>query len=735
MLRLPAIVSVLLGVTAPPLFAADDRSALLGDAPHFPVTGSPGGVSVVGPNAFALVAGKEGKTLSPVVAATRWDRGRIVALGHNGYLGMTTNPEVSKLLANAVRWTSNGIPKAKVGVRTNNALAEFLASQGFDVVRLEGIDWLNRTRDLRVICIDAHNLRADTEVPALEKFVRGGGGLVTAATGWGWASLNSGKSLNKDFAGNQLLIPAGLAFNGRTPDRTGPDGYTINGDSLDLLNATRALDGLAKHEADETALNEAAVAQAGATISLALQSLPDEDKTFLPRIAELAKKVGGFTNPTPKAPLGSNQAVARLLTTYVVEKLKRAKPEQLRPHPAAVEFPGMVPGDALVENREIVINTAVPGWHSTGLYAAPGALIKVTFPEDQIGTRYRVRIGCHADSLWHHEKWSRVPEITVSTKVESKETKIANAFGGLVYIEVPDKTRGFDLKCTVQGAIGAPLFVLGKTTPAEWLKQRAKPGPWAELECGRVILTVPSEHVRQLEDPTQLAKFWDDVIRLEDELAGTGHLRKRPERIVADVQISAGYMHSGYPIMTHLDVAGHVTNLARMQAGSWGHFHEVGHNHQSGDWTFEGTGEVTCNIFSLYVMEKLCGKAPGEGHGAMEPDKVAKRLAQHLRGEQAAKWERWKGDAFLALTMYHQLRMGFGWEAYSKVFAEYRDLPSAERPKTDQDKRDQWMIRFSRAVGRNLGPFFEAWGVPVTEGALEKIKDLPSWMPEDWPKV
>jgi hypothetical protein len=730
-----AIFVAVLGIVASASPGTNDRALLLGDVTLFPTTGSPGGVSVIGPNAFALVAGKDGKNLSPVVAASTWDKGRIVAFGHNGYLGLTTNPEVSQLLANAVRWTLNGTSKARVGVRTNNTLAEYLTSQGFDVIRLEGIDWLTRTGNLRVICIDAHSLRGDTEAPALAKFVREGGGLIIGATGWGWASLNSGKALNTDFPGNQLLIPAGLAFNNKTPDRTGAGGYTIGPESLDLLNASKALEALAAHESDESALDEAALAQAGATVSLALQSLPDDDKSFLPRISDLAKKAGGFTHPTPKAPLGSNQAVARLLTTYTVEKLKRAKPEQLRAHPAALEYPGIVPGDALVENRELTIDTAVPGWHSTGLYAAPGALIKVTFPEDSIGKKFGVRIGCHTDNLWHQEKWSRVPEITVSAKIDARETSIANAFGGLVYIEVPDKTRGFNLQCTIQGAVGAPFFVLGKTTPVEWLKQRSKPGPWAELECGRVILTIPSEHVRQLEDPTQVAKLWDNVVRLEDELAGTAHLRKRPERIVADVQISAGYMHSGYPIMTHLDVAGHVTNLAKLQAGSWGHFHELGHNHQSGDWTFEGTGEVTCNIFSLYVMEKLCEKPPGQGHGAMEPAKVSRRLTQHLQGDSAQKWERWKGDPFLALTMYHQLRMGFGWEAYSKVFAEYRDLPKAERPKTDQDKRDQWMVRFSRAVGRNLGPFFEAWGVPVTEGALEQIKDLPAWMPEDWPKV
>jgi hypothetical protein len=97
----------------------------------------------------------------------------------------------------------------KVGVRTNNALAEFLTAEGFDVVRLEGIDWLSRTDDLRVICIDAHQLRGEKEVATLSKFVREGGGLVIAATGWGWASLNPGKSLNSIFPATNCSFPPG----------------------------------------------------------------------------------------------------------------------------------------------------------------------------------------------------------------------------------------------------------------------------------------------------------------------------------------------------------------------------------------------------------------------------------------------------------------------------------------------------------------------------------------------
>ena len=89
---------------------------------------------------------------------------------------------------------------------------------------------------------------------------------------------------------------------------------------------------------------------------------------------------------------------------------------------------------------------------------------------------------------------------------------------------------------------------------------------------------------------------------------------------MADVQLSGGYMHSGYPIMTHLDVAtgrdgqlAKVLDLERLKReGSWGHFHELGHNRQEGAWTFAGTGEVTCNLFTLYAMDTVVGIEPWE---------------------------------------------------------------------------------------------------------------------------
>jgi len=72
----------------------------------------------------------------------------------------------------------------------------------------------------------------------------------------------------------------------------------------------------------------------------------------------------------------------------------------------------------------------------------------------------------------------------------------------------------------------------------------------------------------------------------------------------------------------------------------------------------------------------------------------------------------------------------FGWDAFRKTFAEYEALPKRARPRTDAEKRDQWLVRLSRNVGRDLGPYFEAWGVPTSKEARASLDDLEPWMPE-----
>ncbi len=374
------------------------------------------------------------------------------------------------------------------------------------------------------------------------------------------------------------------------------------------------------------------------------------------------------------------------------------------------------------------MDTRVPDWHGTGLYAGAGEPITVRMPEAAADKGLRVRIGCHTDGIWHHDSWMRFPEISRSYALSGTTTTVASPFGGLIYIEVPRGCSLGALELSIEGAVDAPRFVLGETTLAEWRDTvRQFPGPWAELEGRNVILTVPSHEIRGLDDPEALMLLWDYALDLAADLAAMPRERERPERIVADVQISAGYMHSGYPIMTWLDAPAVAVSLADLTTkGSWGHFHELGHNHQSGHWTFDGTGEVTVNLFTVYVHEMAC-RLPGRGHPELTPENMAAKMAAHR--EAGAPFEKWKSDPFLALCMYIQLRDAFGWQAFRNVFASYRTDPPEALPKSDDEKRDQWMVRFSREVGRDLGPFFQAWGVPTSEAARASIADLPDWMP------
>ncbi|RYD78421.1 MAG: hypothetical protein EOP84_14280, partial [Verrucomicrobiaceae bacterium] len=715
---------------------AADRAALLNEVEQIGVPGVPGGLSVFGPQAFAVVGGKNGKeSLLPVVAAAQLDKGRIVGFGHDGYLALTESG-TGTLLVNAARWAAGGAKgKVKVAVRRLDKLATHLEAAGFQVEKLSGADWTRQLTGKDVLCIEAHTL-TEKDVAPLSRWIRSGGGLITATTGWGWVQTHPGKSLTGDFPGNQILAPAGLVFSGETPDRTAPEGYLADNRDLSLLNASAALDAILASTPQQPA-PKATLTQASTTLTDALRAVPADDKILLPRMTALASRPEAAVLPAPDKPLKQDQGLARLLLARNLQLLREAAPEQLRAHPAAEAFPGAVSADApRVKNRIITVDTKVPAWHSTGLYAPPGGLISVQIPADAAKAGLSIRIGCHSDSLWHLNEWKRAPEITRTAKITSATSTIANSFGGLVYIDVPKGCKLGSLQITINGAVEAPHFVLGKTRPEEWLARiRNAPAPWAELETKNIILSVPSTAIRNLEDPEALMRFWDDVMNAIADLAAIPRERERAERIVADVQISAGYMHSGYPIMTHLD-AGAVErslSLAQMKQGSWGHFHEIGHNHQVGDWTFSGTGEVTCNLFALYCCETLCALPPGSGHDAMDPRRVEERLKKHLATR--ANFQRWKDDPFLALTMYHQLRMGFGWDTYRKVFAEYQTLTKAERPKNDDEKRDQWMVRFSRTVGKNLGPFFEAWGVPTSENARASIKNLPEWMPADWPRM
>lgn len=726
------VVAMLLAAAAVSQASPADVAAITEDVGAIRIGGSiPGPVCTFGENAFVVVQGSAGPNKLPAIAAARLGDGRIVAFGHEGLLGATADEGKTRIAVSATRWAS-GKDAPNVALYKPRAGADALEAAGMATAEVTVDDLVAGLPGYDVLVAGGYDFdgpEAAEQLAGIETFVWNGGGLVTSLCPWGWKYYDPELSIAEELGMNRLLAKAGLAWSdgmlGATVDGT----YATDIEILPLTHAATALDALVAHVTGAKELAEEDLRQAGETLSRTALALPADEETFLPKLLAVTAEHGGDEWPGPDTPVKTDNPFARLSATFYLAKSKTLAPQDIEAHPAADAFPGAVPADAERVTKTLSVDTSRPAWHTTGLYAPPGEMVTVTVPADAADKGLSARIGCHTDGLWGKGEWKRFPEITRSAPLKSAETNVANPFGGLVYIDVPGECELGEIEVQVAGAVETPHYVYGRSTLAEWRDTiRQRPGPWAELEAPSIILTVPSHEIRELDDPEALMAFWQLALDCDADLAGIPRERERPERIVADVQISAGYMHSGYPVMTWLDAPALAVNLEKLTTGgSWGHFHELGHNHQSGHWTFGGTGEVTCNLFSVYVHE-VAARLPTRGHPALTPENVEKMQAEHF--EAGAPFDKWQGSPFLALTMYMQIRDAFGWQPFCNVHRGYREDAEDALPKNDDEKRDQYMVRMSREVGRNLGPFFDKWGVPVSQAAKDSIAELPAWMPE-----
>ena len=704
---------------------SSDRAQLMEGVREVPSPGSPGSLAVFAPTATALVTGtSDGGSDVAVIACGRLGRGRVVAFAHDGYFdqGSIKVADTSRLLINAMRWAAADKPKPRVGLIDGHQLRSLFERHGASVGRTT-LDGSFQAYD--VLVLTPYGLTAE-QMRRVRSFVESGGGLLAAATAWAWHQ-GHGKQSMAEFPGNRLTEGTGLAWTDGSTKPTRPTGYAAGGEVSPFVNAATALELIEAGRVSEPKDLICALA----AIRLTLQAVPDSEPRFRAEVRRVLKGLRRLDlAPSRRKPVRVDDPVRRFAVGLETVIAHDAPIAEVTPLAAANGFPGAVPANARRGEHTIEITTAVPGWHSLGLYAASGEKITVTVPSTAVSLNLTLQIGSHSDQLWHLDSWERIPQVVRRFSITDAQTTAANGLGGLIYIDVPGGAASRRVKVTIKNAVEAPLYRLGTTTLDEWRHRvRRRPGPWAELVGKNVIFTVPSFAVRELDDPKGVLTLWDEIVAAQDAFVSLPR-REKPERIVADVQISAGYMHSGYPIMIPVDdnVRLALSERRIRREGAWGLFHELGHNHQSGDWTFDGTGEVTNNVIVLYVFDKVLGLRFDSGHEEIRDRNQRNRRIRAFLAE-GAPFQRWKGDAFLALMMYIQLYEAFGSKPFAEVFAEYAHLPDAERPKSDDEKRDQWLVRMSKATGKNLGPFFVAWGVPTGERARASVAGLPLWMP------
>lgn len=441
--------------------------------------------------------------------------------------------------------------------------------------------------------------------------------------------------------------------------------------------------------------------------------------------------------------------------------------DSTKAHPSAAVFPGAVSASSPRVSRKIQLqHTPVPEnlkhivanlyysgkdshtMYSTGLYAAPGEIITVEIP-DTLKGKIDVQIGCHTDNLtqWMaaDEDWRRMPYLVKKTSLKENTTRSANPFGGLVYITCSPGAEACSGEITIRNAVAAPHFIMGKTTDEEWKKMVQETGaPWGELESNGIILTLSTENLKKITNPTKQAETWDMIVNACYDLAQIPTPYFRKQRIVTDVHIGGGAMHSGYPIMaTHCPSLGMDSEFSIADPGklllpskggaNWGFFHEIGHNMQNvKDWVFNGTTEVSVNFFSLYIFDHVLG-GRNDAHEGISIESTHHMMKDYFA--KGAKFSDWAESPFLGLITFRQIQSDFGWEPFKTVFRRFHEENAKGHNKqySDQEKIDNFVTYFSQATNRNFVPFFKTWGIPVSENVSTTVSGYPVWMPYNFP--
>jgi hypothetical protein len=190
-------------------------------------------------------------------------------------------------------------------------------------------------------------------------------------------------------------------------------------------------------------------------------------------------------------------------------------------------------------------------------------------------------------------------------------------------------------------------------------------------------------------------------------------------------------MHSGYPIMLHQGESSKgLVDIETIQHNGWGYWHELGHDYQQSPWYWKSIIEVTTNLHSLHIQTKYGNKS------RLVTNKSYDNALTFVNNTNTNKDfnDDKQVDVFTRLVMFYQLKLAYGWNFYTKLHIAYREMPTNELPKTEQQKIDEFVVMASKTCRENLLEFFYKWGLKYSEDAKQKVMamNLPQPKKQIW---
>ena len=732
-LRILMLVGLMASITCTTIVRAESiTDRLLKNVSALDCAGNPASMVVWG-DATPLVVAPDGRIFAAAVEA---DAGRVVAIGHGGFIN-TDKADSETFAANAIKWLSaarriNTETPARI-FGLNDGMAAELTRRDISFKRVGGNVKTVNLEETDIFIGSTQAFATCNRLEELDRWLRLGGGLFATETAWGILQLNPDLTIHT-LAANRLLQQVGILFTNESHSAFGAkDGYPIDRNLLPWANANAAFDVLNGKTKGDQQFAARIVGDAVHWVPLDSPLIRQMRHMQKQHRDEFAKHYQALANRriTPKA-----QPLLRALFDLDSRLASEFPANQIEAHPSHVAFPGKV-GKERVVSAEITIDPTIPGWHSTGLYAPPGEVVAVTVPSRASSIDASVQIGAWRDPHSHAYR-VRMKNAMRRFPIKEKETEAASAIGGPIYIVLPqnaDRAIGKEAFCIdVRGAVAAPHYQHGVTSLAAWRDQiRQLDAPWAEIGSGKLIFTVPSSAIRNLERPDLVMSHWDKVHEAMQSLEPrtNNHWADRPYRYVADASVSWGYMYcpANNPIVIPMNEAAAIFDVTNFDANGpsnlWGHYHEMGHAHQNPLWTDNATTEVTVNIFTVYALNKINGYALDSEATRSDPLTAWKTFdAQRNSGKPFED----VGGPFPRLQFYALLWHAFGFDAFHTAFDRIRAVANPF-PQNKAEERNLFLIHFSESVGRDLSPYFDAWGIDVFDASRKRLKPLPAWMP------
>jgi len=675
-------------------------------------------------------------------------KGKVVFLSSTAYLktGMLADKNVANLLVNILNWAkpANGAMLVALAGNMEKGFNDLLKQQNA-ISYITNDFVLKKRTDLLVLNKDV----IDTvQLKRIEQFVVNGGTLFFTSP---YPDLYNSPEATADLSNrglsvNKLLAKAG-AINPNVLVTRSPDNTVLKTDSVPDYLYVRPLFGKVLGQ-NQLEPNSSLFFLVNYYIDMILKY----NKPGVPVInyiknvlnAPNEMPVPSVANPVPnQTPLlkAKNKFGYWLYTNQ----------QDFDHHPEARAagykiFPGDVPATAprVKEAVNIPVKAGTQGLsdmpsiyyrpHSTGLYLPAGEKVKVIIQSADIKQHFKAQVGVHNDDITGLDEIRRIPlNLTKTFELDKDTTEVYSPYGGLLLINIGDTTKQKTVSIKVEGAVKAPYFKLGETSDQDWNNTiRNNPAPWAELATDNIVFTVPSYRIRYLSSPVKLMQFWDEVMDADADLADISRKRVHQERVIVDIDAAYGSMFTvPYKIVAPDDEnCGKMLDEAFMRStGLWGHFHELGHRHQFFDLDFPGTTEVTVNLYTMYIFDKVLHKGLYNHEDMSNMAEVLQKIKTYLADNPS--YDKWSNDPFLALSMYIQIIDKFGWDAIKKANVIYRNLPKSQYPKTDQDKRDLWFTTICKTTNSNLTHFFDVWKIPVSDTAKKQVVAFKPWFPEE----